>query len=124
MESILEMYSAEDQQEMKKLYEIDYMKPTNTKLWGYSFLPGFCTESARYAYEDWEIPNRDVIVASYPKTGKLCNLKTLTFFEFCKNKKLLKKFFFTLVTTILVLLVCHFADFGIRCERVHCIYIN
>ena len=82
MEEILEMYSVEDQHEMKKLYDIDNMKPVISNLWGYSFLPGFCTESARYAYEDWEIPNRDVIVASYPKTGKLCNLKKLAFFEF------------------------------------------
>ena len=75
MEEIKDLLKYLSQEELGKI--VQAMKEMFTSLksgqeWkGHVFIPGFSPEIAEFFYNNYEPTEKDVFVASYPKTGKM-----------------------------------------------------
>ena len=70
MEKLAEILPPDVMPEIEKYLEYGVPSTERTSLWSYNLIPGFSAEAAQDGYENWNVRKTDVLLASYPKTGK------------------------------------------------------
>ena len=82
MEDIKDLLKYLSQEELGKIVQAMEEMFTSLKSdqeWkGHVFMPGFSPEVAEFVYNNYEPTDKDVFIASYPKTGKM-NVSKLVF---------------------------------------------
>ena len=84
LEDVKDLFKYLSQEELEKI--VQAMNEIFTSLksgqeWkGHVFMPGFSPEMAEFVYHNYEPTDKDVFIASYPKTGKM-NVGVFIFFK-------------------------------------------
>ena len=70
MDKLAEIFPPEMMPDIKELLEHGMPGTERANLWGHYIVPGFSAEAVQNAHKNWDVRKIDVLLASYPKTGK------------------------------------------------------